>query len=77
MGMPKITIEGLVRLAKSWPRSDQEDLLAYAHGIEARCDDIYHLTKSERLAVAQGLAEADQGKFVANTELRVSHLTQS
>ncbi len=52
------TLRDLLAHAETWPREDQDELAEYAREIEAR--------RSERAAVSQGMAEADQGKFVAD-----------
>jgi hypothetical protein len=48
------------------PREDQDKLAEYAREIEARRTGIYTLSDDERVAVSKGLAEADQGEFVAD-----------
>src|SRR4051812_22520550 len=52
--------------AESWPREDQEELAEYAREIEARRTGIYTMSEQDRAAVKTGLAEADQGQFVAD-----------
>jgi predicted transcriptional regulator len=58
------TLRDLLAHAETWPREDQDDLAEYAREIEARRSGIYTMSDEERAAVARGLAEADQGKFV-------------
>jgi hypothetical protein len=57
-------LRDLLAQAESWPRADQEELAEYAREIEARRTGIYTMSDDERTAVRQGMAEADQGKFV-------------
>ena len=52
--------------AETWPREDQEELAEFAREIEARRTGVYTMSDDERAAVAKGLAEADQGKFVSD-----------
>jgi predicted transcriptional regulator len=52
--------------AETWPREDQDELAEYAREIEARRTGLYSMCADERAAVNQGMAEADQGKFVSD-----------
>jgi predicted transcriptional regulator len=58
------TLKDAVRLAETWPKEDQEELAEYAREIEARRTGVYVMSDEERIAVRQGLAEADRGEFV-------------
>jgi hypothetical protein len=60
------TLRDLLAHAETWPREDQDELAEYAREIEARRTGIYRMSDDERKAVSQGLAEADQGKFVSD-----------
>jgi predicted transcriptional regulator len=60
------TLRDLLVHAETWPREDQDELAEYAREIEARRSGIYRMSDDERAAVSQGMAEADQGKFVCN-----------
>lgn len=64
------TLRDLLAKAETWPREDQDDLAEYAREIEARRTGIYTMSDDERAAVAKGLAEADQGKFVSDEVVR-------
>ena len=64
------TLRDLLAHAETWPREDQDDLAEYAREIEARRTGIYTMSDDERAAVARGLAEADQGKFVSDEVVR-------
>jgi hypothetical protein len=60
------TLRDLLANAETWPHEDQEELAEYAREIEARRTGIYRMSDEERAAVGQGMAEADQGKFVSD-----------
>jgi hypothetical protein len=60
------TLRDLLAHAETWPREDQEELAEYAREIEARRTGVYRMSDDERAAVNQGMAEADQGKFVSD-----------
>jgi predicted nucleotidyltransferase len=64
--MMKKTLRDLLAHAETWPREDQDELAEYAREIEARRTGIYRMSDDERAAVNQGMAEADQGKFVSD-----------
>jgi len=59
-------LKELIEHAASWPLEDQNELAEYAREIEARRTGIYIMSDDERMAVAKGLASADQGKFVTD-----------
>ena len=60
------TLHDLLAHAETWPREDQDELAEYAREIEARRTGVYKMSDAERAAVSQGMAEADQGKFVSD-----------
>jgi predicted transcriptional regulator len=60
------TLRDVLAHAETWPREDQDELAEYAREIEARRTGIYTMSDDERAAVAKGIAEADQGKFVSD-----------
>jgi predicted transcriptional regulator len=60
------TLQDILAHAETWPREDQHELAEYAREIEARRTGVYTMSDDERAAVAKGLAEADQGKFVSD-----------
>jgi hypothetical protein len=64
--MGSVALRDLLAHAETWPREDQEELAEYAREIEARRTGIYRMSDDERAAVSQGMAEADQGKFVSD-----------
>jgi predicted transcriptional regulator len=65
-GLMMTTLRDLLAHAETWPREDQEELAEYAREIEARRTGVYRMSDDERAAVSQGMAEADQGKFVSD-----------
>src|SRR3978361_785405 len=60
------TLRDLLAHAETWPREDQDELAECAREIEARRSGLYRMSDDERAAVNQGLAEADQGRFVSD-----------
>lgn len=60
------TLRDLLAHAETRPREDQDELAEYAREIEARGTGVYTMSDDERTAVSQGMAEADQGKFVSD-----------
>ena len=69
--MDRKTAEVLDRIA-SWPEEDREELAEIAAAIEARRAGIYVLSEDERLAVEEGLRDADAGNFVSDEEMEKS-----
>jgi hypothetical protein len=59
-------LEDVIKKAEGWPPEDQEALAEFAREIEARRSGTYVMSDGERAAVREGLAQADQGKFVAD-----------
>jgi hypothetical protein len=59
-------LRDLLAHAEAWPHEDQDELAEYAREIEARRTGVYSMSDDERAAVSQGMAEADQGKFVSD-----------
>jgi predicted transcriptional regulator len=54
---------------RTWPQEDQEELLEFARIIEARRTGTCVMTEHERLAVREGLAQADRGEFVSDEDM--------
>ena len=67
--MTKEEINAVLDAIRSWPREDQEELADIARAVEARRSDVYVMTEEERVAVRQGLAEADRGEFVSDEDM--------
>jgi predicted transcriptional regulator len=58
------TLKDALKLVKTWPAEDQEELAEHAREIVARRTGVYMMTDEEQTAVRAGLAEADRGDFV-------------
>ena len=54
--------------ARSWPERDQEELAELAGEIEARRSGVYSMSDEERVAVQEGLAQAQCGEFAPDDE---------
>ena len=52
-----------------WPEKAQEEALEALLSIEARHSPKYVVSKQEREAVLEGLAEADRGEFVSDVDM--------
>jgi predicted transcriptional regulator len=63
------TLREVLEHAATWPREDQEELAEFAREIEARRTGVYAMSDEERIAVGQGLAEADRGEFVSDERI--------
>lgn len=61
--MNKIAESILNRIA-DWPEEAQAELMQPAAEIEVRHLGVYRLSDDERMAVREGLAQADRGEFV-------------
>jgi len=66
------TLREVLEHATTWPREDQEELAEFAREIEARRTGVYAMSDEERIAVGQGLAEADRGEFVSGERIAES-----
>ena len=63
-------LEEVISRASTWPKEDQEELLRIAREIEQeRAGGVYRFTDDERAAIAEGLAQAERGEFVAEEEV--------
>jgi hypothetical protein len=58
------TLEELMKKGEKWPSEDQEELAQFAREIEARRTGVYVMSDAERVAVREGLTQADRGEFV-------------
>jgi predicted transcriptional regulator len=65
-------LKEVIEHAETWPLEDQQELAEYAREIEARRTGVYTMSDDERVAVQQGLAEADRGEFVPDEILAES-----
>jgi hypothetical protein len=67
--MTKEQINAVLESVRTWPQEDQEELLEFARIIEARRMGTYVMTDQERLAVREGLAQAERGEFVSDEDM--------
>lgn len=63
---PKTILENV----EAWP--GRQELADYARVIEARRNGIYRIDESERLALEEGLDDADKGRFASKPLLAES-----
>jgi hypothetical protein len=60
----------LLERVESWPKEDQEELVAYAREIEARRTGVYEPTADEEAAIREGLAQLDRGEWISEEDMR-------
>lgn len=70
--MNEMTLTTLLKSAEAWPEEDRQELADYARIIEARRQGLYRTDESERLAVEEGLEDADKGRFASESMLAKS-----
>lgn len=63
--MNKIVESILDRIA-DWPEEAQAEVMQAVNDIEARRFGMYRIADDERVAVKEGLAQAERGEFVAD-----------
>jgi hypothetical protein len=63
------TLKDVIRDVESWPAEDQKELLDTARNIRARRTGVYMLADDERVAVREGLAQADRGEFASEEDI--------
>jgi predicted transcriptional regulator len=64
------TVKTILERVATWPERDQEELAEVAREIEARRTGIYELSAEEEIAIREGLADLDQGKWVSEESMR-------
>jgi len=67
--MTKERINAVLESVRSWPEQDQEELAEFAREIEARRSGVYVMSDEERVAVQEGLDQAQRGEFVPDDEM--------
>ena len=67
--MTKEQINAVLESVRSWPEEDQEELIEYAHEIEARRSGVYCLSESEREGIERGLQAKREGKFASDERI--------
>ena len=60
------SVRDYLRRERQYVAHAVNELAEYAREIEARRTGVYRMSDDERAAVSQGMAEADQGKFVSD-----------
>ena len=66
------SLKTILENAEAWPEEDRRELADYARVIEARRNGIYRIDESERLAIEEGLDDADKGRFASESMLAES-----
>ena len=66
------SLKSILENAEAWPEEDRRELADYARVIEARRNGLYRLDGSERLALEEGLDDADNGRFASESMLAES-----
>lgn len=63
-------LETILSRAAHWPTAAQEELVRAAHEIETEHSGaVYTLSADERIAVEEGIAQADRGEFVSDRDM--------
>ena len=66
------SLKNILENAEAWPEEDRQELADYARVIEARRSGLYRVDESERLALQEGLDDADDGRFASEAMLAES-----
>jgi hypothetical protein len=70
--MNDMTLKTLLKHVEKWPEEDRQELADYARVIEARRNGIYQIDEAERLALEEGLDDAESGRFASEPMLAES-----
>ena len=60
----------LLEQVASWPAEDQDELAEYAREIQAHRTQLCVMTAEERVAVQEGLEQAQRGEFVPDEDMQ-------
>ena len=63
------TLQKLLPAIERWPEEDQKALAEAAPEIEAIRTGTYSMSPDDEAAVAEGLAQAERGEFVADGQI--------
>lgn len=64
------TLEKVIARASAWPKEDQEELARIALEIEReRNGGVHQLSDHELAAIREGVAQAERGEFVSDSEM--------
>jgi len=66
--MGKEKLDAVLDRVRAWP--DEEDAARMLEAMERLGTGVYRLTREERAAVLEGLAEAERGEFVSEDEMQ-------
>ncbi len=67
--MVNSTLQKLLPAIERWPDEDQEALAEAAREIEALRSGVYAMSPAEEAAVAEGLAQPEQGEFTSDARI--------
>ena len=70
--MNDLSLKTILENAEAWPEEDRQELADYARIIEARRNGLYRIDESERLALEEGLDDAEKGRFASDAMLAES-----
>ena len=70
--MNDLSLKTLLKHTEHWPEEDRRELADYARVIEARRNGLYLTDESERLALLEGLDDAEKGRFASEAMLEAS-----
>jgi hypothetical protein len=65
-------LKEVLERAKSWPESDQEELVEVARDIEARRSGEYHATPEELAAIDEALGQVARGEVATREEVEAA-----
>jgi len=64
------TARDILDRVKAWPQEDLEELAEMAREIEARRTGLYEVTAEEAVAIREGLADLDRGRWTSEQAMR-------
>lgn len=70
--MNDLSLKTILENAAAWPEEDRRELAEFARVIEARRKGFYETDESERRALAEGLGDAENGRFASESMLEAS-----
>jgi predicted transcriptional regulator len=70
--MTKEEIKAVLERVQTWPRKRQAELVRIAVQIEAQDAEIEEEDEATKAAVAEGLAQAKQGRFVSDRRVKAT-----
>jgi hypothetical protein len=67
-----VATQKLFEQVQSWPAEDQEELIEYAHEIEARRKGVYQVTAEELHAIDEALGQLARGEVASEEEVEAA-----